>query len=158
MTEVENKSDAAWEETYRDRIKWDRVAWGTHCVDCYPSNCPHRVYVRGGRIIREEAAGTFETIEEGVPDMNPAGCQKGACWSQMLEGKERLLYPLRPTGERGEGSFEPYQYEDWQDFSNLEPGLVKWLHLAGSYGHLQYRVMHWQPIPIDRAVRVDIAP
>lgn len=51
---------------------------------------------------------------------------------------------------------EPYQFRDWQDFANLEPGLVKWLHFAGGYGHLQYRSMHWQPIPIDRGVRVDI--
>jgi anaerobic selenocysteine-containing dehydrogenase len=54
--------------------------------------------------------------------------------------------------------FEPYQFKDWQDFSNLEPGLVKWLHLAGGYGHLRYRALHWQPVPIDRAVRVDAAP
>jgi hypothetical protein len=25
------------------------------------------------------------------------------------------------------------------------------------YGHLRYRALHWQPVPIDRAVRVDIA-
>ena len=54
--------------------------------------------------------------------------------------------------------FEPYQFQGWQDFSNLEPGMVKWLHLAGGYGHLRYRALHWQPVPIDRAVRVDMAP
>ena len=54
--------------------------------------------------------------------------------------------------------FEPYQFENWRDFSNLEPGMVKWLHLAGGYGHLRYRALHWQPVPIDRAVRVDVAP
>jgi DMSO reductase family type II enzyme molybdopterin subunit len=54
--------------------------------------------------------------------------------------------------------FEPYQFNGWQDFSNIEPGMVKWLHLAGGYGHLRYRALHWQPVPIDRAVRVDVAP
>ncbi len=54
--------------------------------------------------------------------------------------------------------FEPYQFKGWQDFSNLEPGMVKWLHFAGGYGHLRYRALHWQPIPIDRGVRVDIEP
>jgi nitrate reductase alpha subunit len=53
--------------------------------------------------------------------------------------------------------YEPYQFKGWQDFSNIEPGMVKWLHLAGGYGHLRYRALHWQPVPIDRAVRVDIA-
>jgi anaerobic selenocysteine-containing dehydrogenase len=54
--------------------------------------------------------------------------------------------------------FEPYQFKGWQDFSNLEPGMVKWLHFAGGYGHLRYRALHWQPIPIDRGVRADIEP
>jgi hypothetical protein len=34
--------------------------------------------------------------------------------------------------------------------------MVKWLHLAGGYGHLKYRPWHWQPVPTDRGVRVDI--
>ena len=40
-------------ERYRDRWRWDSVAWGSHCVDCYPSNCPHRVFVRDGKVVRE---------------------------------------------------------------------------------------------------------
>ena len=36
--------------------------------------------------------------------------------------------------------------------------MVKWLHFAGGYGHLRYRALHWQPVPVDRAVRVDIEP
>ncbi len=35
--------------------------------------------------------------------------------------------------------------------------MVKWLHFAGGYGHLRYRAIHWQPIPIDRAIHVDVA-
>ena len=35
--------------------------------------------------------------------------------------------------------------------------MVKWLHLAGGYGHLRYRAVHWQPIPIDRGIYVDVA-
>jgi nitrate reductase alpha subunit len=32
-----------------------------------------RVYVKDGKVVREEQAGTFKTIEEGVPDYNPMG-------------------------------------------------------------------------------------
>ena len=59
------------EDRYRQRWRWDSVAWGSHCVDCYPSNCPFRVFVRDGKVVREEQAGAFPTIELGVPDMNP---------------------------------------------------------------------------------------
>ena len=44
--------------------------------------------------------------------MNPAGCQKGAAWSEMLYGKERVLYPMRRTGERGEGRFERVSWDE----------------------------------------------
>jgi nitrate reductase alpha subunit len=52
--------------------------------------------------------------------------------------------------------YEPFQFEKWRGAENVEPGMIKWLHLAGGYGHLQYRGIHWQPIPIDRAVHVDV--
>jgi anaerobic selenocysteine-containing dehydrogenase len=106
------RSNRAWEEKYRDVWRWDRIAWGSHCVDCYPSNCPYRVYVRDGVVVREEQAATFETVEEGVPDMNPAGCQKGSSWSQLLDGQERVLYPLRRAGERGEGRWQRISWDE----------------------------------------------
>ena len=101
-----------WEDRYRDMWKWDRVTWGSHAVDCYPTNCPFRVYSKDGVVLREEQAGTFPTIEEGVPDMNPAGCQKGACWSQLLYGKERVLHPLKRVGERGSGKWQQVSWDE----------------------------------------------
>ncbi len=91
---------------YRKRWEWDSVFWASHCINCYPGNCPERVYVKDGKVVREEAAGTFQTIMPGVPDMNPMGCQKGAGWSRMLGGQERVLYPLKRAGERGSGRWE----------------------------------------------------
>lgn len=102
----------SWEDRYRERWKWDRVTWGSHAVDCYPTNCPFRVYSKDGVVLREEQAGTFPTIEEGVPDMNPAGCQKGACWSQLLYGKERVLHPLKRVGERGSGKWQQVSWDE----------------------------------------------
>ncbi len=99
-------------DLYRKRWEWDAVYWGTHCVDCYPGNCPMRVYVKDGIVWREEQAGTFGTIEPGVPDFNPMGCQKGASWSQSLYGPDRLLYPLKRVGERGEGKWNRVSWDD----------------------------------------------
>ena len=47
-------------------------------------------------------------------------------------------------------------FRNWRGPMDIEPGLVKWLHLAGGYGHLRYWTLQWQPTPIDRAVRVNI--
>ena len=52
--------------------------------------------------------------------------------------------------------WDPYQFREWRGPMDLEPGMVKWLHLAGGYGHLRYWPIQWQPTPVDRAVRVDV--
>jgi len=93
-------------ERYRDRWDWDEVRWASHCIDCYPGNCPLRVYLKDGKIVREEPAGVFPVVQEGVPDMNPMGCQKGAGWQRMNESHERVLYPLKRVGERGSGQWQ----------------------------------------------------
>jgi DMSO reductase family type II enzyme molybdopterin subunit len=101
-----------WEDLYRDQWKWDKVVWVSHCIDCYPGNCPYRAYVREGIIWYEEPAAVFPTIEPGVPDMNPMGCQKGTGWSRTLYGKERVLYPLKRVGERGEGKWKRVSWDE----------------------------------------------
>ncbi|HLB23786.1 MAG TPA: molybdopterin-dependent oxidoreductase [Dehalococcoidia bacterium] len=95
----------ATEHRYRKNVEWDSVTWATHCVDCYPGNCPYRVYVKDGVIVGEEQAGTMPVVEEGVPDMNPLGCQKGAAWSGLLNAPERVLHPLKRAGARGAGKW-----------------------------------------------------
>ena len=97
---------------YEDKTSFDEVAWGSHCVDCYPGSCPYRVYVKDGKIRREEVAGTFPQFEPGVPDMNPLGCQKGNSWSQQIDAADRLLHPMRRVGERGSGQWERITWDE----------------------------------------------
>jgi anaerobic selenocysteine-containing dehydrogenase len=63
---------------------------------------------------------------------------------------------VRPKQVIVYNGFEPYQHKRWFAQGDVEPGMVKWLHLAGGYGHLKYRPWHWQPVPVDRAVAVDV--
>jgi DMSO reductase family type II enzyme molybdopterin subunit len=100
------------EARYRGALSYDRWGWGSHCVDCYPSNCPYRVYVKDSVIAREEQAATFDVVEPGVPDMNPMGCQKGGSWSRLLYGEERILHPMRRAGDRGAGRWTRISWDD----------------------------------------------
>jgi len=102
-------------QAYRNRIRWDNVVWSSHCVDCYPGNCPFRAYTRDGIVWREEQAGTHDVIEPGVPDMNPMGCQKGAGWVTTHRAPERILYPMRRAGARGSGSWERISWDEALD-------------------------------------------
>jgi DMSO reductase family type II enzyme molybdopterin subunit len=75
-------------------------------------------------------------------------------------GEIRIRVRTSPGTRPGQvviyNGYEPFQFEKWKGAENVEPGMVKWLHFAGGYGHLQYRGLHWQPIPIDRAVHVEV--
>jgi DMSO reductase family type II enzyme molybdopterin subunit len=134
-----------WRDVYRNRWKWDGVYWGTHCVDCYPGSCPLRVYVRNGQVWREEQAGSFRTIEEGVPDFNPMGCQKGASWSQSLYGPDRLLYPLKRVGERGEGKWNRVSWDE--ALTDIADSMLDAIETYGSHtivheGTPEYATVH----------------
>jgi hypothetical protein len=72
-------------------------------------------------------------------------------------GIENKLSPaVRPGQLIVYNGFEPYMHENWYGQADLEPGHVKHLGFAGGYGHLKFRMFSWQPIPADRAVRVDL--
>jgi DMSO reductase family type II enzyme molybdopterin subunit len=102
----------AWADAYRDKWKWDKVTWGSHSVDCYPGGCPWHVYVRDGKIMREEQAGIYQAFEKGTPDMNPMGCQKGASWCHTHYSQDRVIYPLKRAGERGEGKWQRVSWDE----------------------------------------------
>ena len=81
---------SARQENYRQRWSWDKVTFGTHCLNCL-ATCPYRVYSKDNEILFEEPAGVFEQVNPNVPDMNPMACQKGSAWSQQIHGPDRLL-------------------------------------------------------------------
>jgi hypothetical protein len=51
---------------------------------------------------------------------------------------------------------EPFQHRKWHCRSDVERGVVKWLHMAGGYGRLRYQPWYWQPVPVDRGIGVDV--
>jgi DMSO reductase family type II enzyme molybdopterin subunit len=105
----------AWADRYRERFRWDDVHFGSHSVDCYPGGCSWRVFTHNGRIVREEQSALHTPIEPGIPDMNPMGCQKGACWSHCHYSPDRVTRPLKRVGKRGEGRFEPISWDQALD-------------------------------------------
>jgi DMSO reductase family type II enzyme molybdopterin subunit len=120
---------SGWEDLYREKWTWDKVTWGTHLVDCYPGGCSFRVYTKDNIVWREEQSAVYPLIEDGVPDMNPRGCQKGSCFSRVMYGAERLKYPLRRTGERGEGKWERITWDE--AFTEMADAMLDAIDEAG---------------------------
>ena len=101
----------SWEDLYRQRWTWDRVAKGSHgWLNCR-SACEWDLYVRDGVVVREEQTATYAASEPGVPDFNPRGCQKGACYPEVMYGPSRLTVPLKRVGERGGGQWQQISWD-----------------------------------------------
>ncbi len=103
----------SFEDIYRKRWTWDRIAKGTHYVNCwYQRGCNWNVYVKDGMVFREEQVASYPRTNADVPDYNPRGCQKGACYSQRMYQADRLKYPLKRVGERGQGKWKRVSWDE----------------------------------------------
>lgn len=100
----------AWEDLYRDEFTWDHVGYAAHCINCV-GNCAFRIYVKDGIVLREEQLAEYPQINPDTPDANPRGCQKGAIHSAAMYEGDRLRYPMKRTGERGEGKWQRISWD-----------------------------------------------
>jgi complex iron-sulfur molybdoenzyme family reductase subunit alpha len=100
-----------WEDLYREEWDWDTTARATHSVNCTGS-CSWEVFVRNGQVWREEQAGDYPRFDESLPDPNPRGCQKGACYSDYVNADQRIKHPLKRVGERGSGQWKRISWDE----------------------------------------------
>jgi anaerobic selenocysteine-containing dehydrogenase len=100
-----------YEDLYRRRWTWDRVVRGTHLSNCGYQRCAWNVYVKEGMVWREEQVAAYPQTNPDVPDFNPRGCQKGACYSDRMYDQARLRVPLKRVGKRGEGRWQRIGWE-----------------------------------------------
>ncbi len=113
---------SGWQEVYREKWTWDKVAKCTHTRANCISACPWNIYVKDGIVWREEQNTLFESPRPDVPDFNPRGCQKGACYSDLQAAPSRVLYPLKRVGARGAGRWKRISWE--QALTEIADGLI----------------------------------
>ena len=101
-----------WKDVYRNEWRWDRVRWGSHTNQCFPGGCSFRVYSRDGVVWREEQAARSAACNPDYPDYNPQGCQKGCGFHHVLTSGERVRFPLKRVGERGEGRWRRLGWDE----------------------------------------------
>ncbi|MDL2267519.1 molybdopterin-dependent oxidoreductase [Desulfovibrio sp. OttesenSCG-928-G15] len=86
----------------------DAIRWNSCNVNC-GSRCALRVHVRGGVITRIE---TDNTGTDAYGQHQLRACLRGRSMRQRVYAKERLLYPMRRVGKRGEGAFERISWDE----------------------------------------------
>ena len=104
-----------WRDVYRAKWRWDHVTRGTHSNANCVAACAWNLYVRDGIVWREEQSAPYAPSNASVPDGNPRGCQKGACYSDLSLGPSRLRYPMRRVGPRGSGQWKRISWNEALD-------------------------------------------
>jgi dimethylsulfide dehydrogenase subunit alpha/complex iron-sulfur molybdoenzyme family reductase subunit alpha len=94
-----------------DITRGTSTGYSPHCVNC-KGNCAWQTFEKDGRIVREEQVANYPQIAPDIPDANPRGCNKGALHSQSLYEKDRLLFPMKRVGARGEGKWKRISWDE----------------------------------------------
>ncbi|MFQ5698907.1 MAG: molybdopterin-dependent oxidoreductase [Myxococcota bacterium] len=102
-------------DVWRDHFTWDRVVKGTHTRANCIAACSWDVYVKEGIAWREEQHAIYEAPRSDVPDGNPRGCQKGACYTDLQLAPSRVLHPLKRVGLRGSGRWKRISWDEALD-------------------------------------------
>jgi anaerobic selenocysteine-containing dehydrogenase len=109
--EVLDQPYGLWEDLMRQKWTWDRVVHGSRGINC-TGHCAFNIYVKDGIVWREEQQGEYgRSGDEDIPDYGPRGCQKGNRQAKYMYGKQRVLYPMKRTGERGAGQWERISWD-----------------------------------------------
>lgn len=114
---INNYSNTSYtEKMYRNEFGFTRgkvedTGFAYHCVNCQ-GNCAWEVWSHNGVVTRENQSARYPSINAKIPDFNPRGCNKGVQHSQVMYEKDRLLYPMKRVGERGEGKWQRVSWDN----------------------------------------------
>ncbi|MDD4730566.1 MAG: molybdopterin-dependent oxidoreductase [Desulfovibrio sp.] len=96
--------------------KNEKVVWATCNVNC-GSRCPLRVHVREGQVVRIE---TDNTGDERFGTHEIRACLRGRSMRRWTYSPQRLKYPMKRVGKRGEGKFERISWDEALDMVSSE--------------------------------------
>ncbi|MEG0822585.1 MAG: DMSO/selenate family reductase complex A subunit, partial [Burkholderiaceae bacterium] len=89
--------------------------WSSCTVNC-GSRCPLRVVSKNGQVIRIEPDNTgVDGCATSALVPHVRACVRGRSMRQRLYSAERLKYPMKRVGQRGEGKFERISWDEALD-------------------------------------------
>ena len=82
--------------------------WNACVINC-GQRCPQRCFLKDGQVIRVE---TDNTAGDSCDHRQIRACLRGRSLRQRLYSPDRLKYPMKRVGERGEGKFERITWDE----------------------------------------------
>ena len=86
----------------------ETTTWSSCVVNC-GSRCPLKVVVKDGQVVRIEPENTGI---DACDTPHVRACVRGRSMRMRLYSEERLKYPMKRVGARGEGKFERISWEE----------------------------------------------
>lgn len=105
----------------------EEIVWSSCNVNC-GSRCPLRVHVKDGKVVRVEPDNTGESGPFGTHEIR--ACLRGRGLRKWVYSPERLLYPLKRVGKRGDGKFAQIS---WNEALDIIADKLK--HIIDIYGN-----------------------
>jgi len=90
-----------------EKVKGAEEVIRTNCRGCH-GGCGVLVYVKDGTIVKIEGDPDF-------PTNHGAMCSKGLAFKQLVYHPDRLKYPLKRAGKKGEGKWERISWDEALD-------------------------------------------
>lgn len=106
--------------------------WCTCVINC-GQRCPVRCFTKNGQVIRIE---TDNSLPDETAPRQVRACQRGRSMRERIYSPDRLQYPMKRVGERGEGKFERITWDE-----ALETIAKEWVRIRGAYGN---EAIFWQ--------------
>ncbi len=106
----------------------DTVITNSFCRGGCCSNCFQKVHVRNGQIVRLSAGDTPDPRYRGI-------CTRGLTQPVNTYADNRLQYPMKRVGERGEGKFERISWDE-----AIETVATEWKRIADEYGPAAFAI------------------
>jgi anaerobic selenocysteine-containing dehydrogenase len=103
-----------------------RYVWSSCNVNC-GSRCPLRMYVVDGQIVRVDPDNTGTDV---VGSQRIPACPRGRSIRQRIYNPDRLKYPMKRVGKRGEGEFTRISWDE--AFDTIAASLKHTIHTYGN--------------------------
>lgn len=116
----------------------EKVIWSACTVNC-GSRCPLRMHVVDGEIKYVETDNTGDDNYDGLHQVR--ACLRGRSMRRRVYNPDRLKYPMKRVGARGEGKFERISWEEAYDIiaTNMQR-LIKEYGNESIYLNLRQRI------------------
>ena len=102
----------------------EKTVWGTCSVNCH-SRCALRLHVRNNEVYQVE---TDSTGDDSYGNQQVRACLRGRSIRRRMNHPDRLNYPMKRVGARGEGKFERISWDEALEMmaSNLQRIVKTW--------------------------------